>query len=92
MQKSREYERALAVQIIMFAPLAPHFASELWAGFCSAKHHLINESEVKLNKDVMEQDWPEIDINYKMELNLNVSSITYTYILYFIHINIYIFI
>lgn len=74
MQKSREYERALAVQIIMLAPLAPHFASELWAGFCSAKHHLINESEVKLNKDVMEQDWPEIDINYKMELNLNING------------------
>ncbi|XP_034191466.2 leucyl-tRNA synthetase, mitochondrial [Osmia lignaria lignaria] len=72
--KSREFERALAVQLIMLAPIAPHFASELWATFCSAKHHLINENEVKLDKDVMEQDWPEIDMEYNMILRINVNG------------------
>ncbi|XP_076233675.1 leucyl-tRNA synthetase, mitochondrial isoform X2 [Calliopsis andreniformis] len=74
LQKSREFERALAVQIIMLAPLAPHFASELWAAFCSAKLHLISESEVQLDKDVMEQVWPEIDMDYNMVLQLNVND------------------
>ncbi|KZC11763.1 putative leucine--tRNA ligase, mitochondrial [Dufourea novaeangliae] len=74
MQKSREFERALAVQIIMLAPVAPHFASELWAAFCSIEHHLINESEVKLDKDVMEQDWPDIDMDYRMVITLTVNN------------------
>lgn len=71
--KSREYERAIATQIIMLAPLAPHFASELWTAFCSIPHHLINKEEVLLDKDVLEQKWPEIDMNYKMTMNVYVS-------------------
>ncbi|XP_017888078.1 probable leucine--tRNA ligase, mitochondrial isoform X2 [Ceratina calcarata] len=74
MNKSREYERALAVQIIMLAPFAPHFASELWSAFCAAKHHLISEDEVDLDTDVMEQKWPEIDKNYNMTLEVRVNS------------------
>ncbi|KAL6422545.1 hypothetical protein ACFW04_010651 [Cataglyphis niger] len=81
LRKSREYERALAVQIIMLAPFAPHFASELWAIFCSVKHHLIDNNEVSLDKDVLEQKWPDIDMNYKLELNVYVSI----YILIFIY-------
>ncbi|KOC68609.1 putative leucine--tRNA ligase, mitochondrial [Habropoda laboriosa] len=77
MQKSREYERALAVQIIMLAPFAPHFASELWAAFSSVKHHLISENEVKLDKDVMEQSWPEIDNNYKLVLEIMINGARY---------------
>ena len=40
MSDSLQYERALGVQIIMLAPLAPHFASELWTAFVdnSSKH------------------------------------------------------
>nr|XP_033336368.1 probable leucine--tRNA ligase, mitochondrial isoform X1 [Megalopta genalis] len=74
MKKSREFERALAVQIIMLAPIVPHFASELWAGFCSVKHHLISENEVNLDKDVMEQTWPEIDMNYNMVIATLINS------------------
>ena len=33
MGASREYERGLGALIVMLAPLAPHFASELWAAF-----------------------------------------------------------
>ncbi|KAL6422541.1 hypothetical protein ACFW04_010651 [Cataglyphis niger] len=74
LRKSREYERALAVQIIMLAPFAPHFASELWAIFCSVKHHLIDNNEVSLDKDVLEQKWPDIDMNYKLELNVYMNK------------------
>ncbi|OAD55694.1 putative leucine--tRNA ligase, mitochondrial, partial [Eufriesea mexicana] len=77
MKKSREYERALAVQIIMIAPFAPHFASELWSAFSAAKYHLISEDEVKLDKDVMEQRWPEIDTNYKMSLKVKINGTSY---------------
>nr|XP_031829558.1 probable leucine--tRNA ligase, mitochondrial [Nomia melanderi] len=73
-QKSREFERALVVQIIMLAIVAPHFASELWAAFCSVKHHLINKDEVRLDKDVMEQSWPEIDMDYNMNLISTVND------------------
>ncbi|KAF3427915.1 hypothetical protein E2986_00179 [Frieseomelitta varia] len=74
MKKSREYERALATQIIMLAPFAPHFASELWSAFSTAKHHLIDKNEIELDKDVMEQKWPEIDINYKMAVEVRING------------------
>ncbi|XP_050463101.1 probable leucine--tRNA ligase, mitochondrial isoform X1 [Cataglyphis hispanica] len=74
LRKSREYERALAVQIIMLAPFAPHFASELWAIFCSVKHHLIDNNEVSLDKDVLEQKWPDIDMDYKLILNVYMNK------------------
>ncbi|KAG7210757.1 hypothetical protein KM043_012251 [Ampulex compressa] len=77
MAKSHQFERALVVQIIMLAPLAPHFASELWAGYCSAKHHLIDENEIKMDKDVLEQEWPRIDADYMMTLHIHVSCILY---------------
>lgn len=38
LQESIQYERALGVQIIMLAPLAPHFASELWSAFVDNAH------------------------------------------------------
>jgi len=73
LRKSREFERALAVQIIMLAPFAPHFASELWAIFRSAKYHLINNTEVDLDKDLFEQKWPDIDKDYNLVMKVYVS-------------------
>lgn len=84
MKKSREYERALAVQIIMLAPFAPHFASELWSAFSMVKHHLIDKNEIELDKNVMEQRWPEIDINYKMAVEVRVSTVFKIFIILFI--------
>ncbi|KYQ56523.1 putative leucyl-tRNA synthetase, mitochondrial [Trachymyrmex zeteki] len=72
--KSREFERALAVQITMLAPFAPHFASELWAIFCSAKYHLIDNTEVDLNKPIFEQKWPDIDMDYNLVMNVYVNK------------------
>jgi len=33
---SVQFERALALQLVMLAPMAPHFASELWAAASAA--------------------------------------------------------
>jgi len=57
----------------MLAPFAPHFASELWTIFCSAKYHLIDNTEVDLNKTIFEQKWPDIDMDYNLVMNVFVS-------------------
>lgn len=74
LERSPQFERALATQIIMLAPLAPHFASELWAGFCSAPHRMSNDGTIQWDKDVMEQNWPEIDMDYKMRLKIFMNA------------------
>ncbi|KAF7987914.1 hypothetical protein HCN44_003777 [Aphidius gifuensis] len=72
---SRDLERALATQIIMLAPIAPQFASELWAGFCSAPYHLANDDPfIQLDKDVLEQSWPALDMDYKMNVDIMISG------------------
>ncbi|XP_066597443.1 leucine--tRNA ligase, mitochondrial [Prorops nasuta] len=73
MTKSIQFERALATQIIMLAPVTPNFASELWAGFCSIPNLQISK-EVNLDKDVLEQKWPEVDWEYMMKLWVNVNG------------------
>lgn len=35
-QHSVEFEEALAVLVMMVAPMAPHLASELWTGLCQS--------------------------------------------------------
>ena len=69
-----QFERALACLIIILAPMAPHFASELWSGFVSAPYR-INTSSKEINWDqgVLEQTWPEVDSNYHLELVCMVS-------------------
>ncbi|XP_011497223.1 PREDICTED: probable leucine--tRNA ligase, mitochondrial [Ceratosolen solmsi marchali] len=81
-ERSRAFERALAVQIIMLAPLAPHFASELWAGFCSAPYRI--SDDVLWDADVLEQRWPEIDPDYLVKVfvvinNCDIEIIRYPY-------------
>jgi leucyl-tRNA synthetase len=71
-ERSREFERTLALQIIMLAPLAPHFASELWAGFCSAPHRI--SEDILWDADVLEQRWPEVDPDYHVKVYLIVST------------------
>ncbi|KAL3275446.1 hypothetical protein HHI36_020207 [Cryptolaemus montrouzieri] len=72
---SLQFERALATQIILLAPMAPHFASELWAGFLQAPNRLNNSDEIYWNKTVLEQKWPETDYNYNLELVCQVNGI-----------------
>ncbi|XP_037807422.1 probable leucine--tRNA ligase, mitochondrial [Lucilia sericata] len=71
----KHYERALAAQIIMLAPMAPHFASELWSKFASAPQRLnTSATELQWDKDVLSQQWPEIDQNYQLDLAIKVNG------------------
>lgn len=66
---SLQFERALACQIVLLAPMAPHFASELWSGFTSASNRLNNSNnEILWDKTVLEQKWPVLDNNYNLDL------------------------
>lgn len=70
-----QFERALACQIIVLAPMAPHFASELWSGFVSAPNRINSSTkEIKWDQGVLEQTWPEVDFNYCLELVCMVST------------------
>lgn len=72
--KSPQYERALAAQIILLAPMAPQFASELWSGFLIAENRLNADSDINWNASVLEQIWPSIDLDYKLELVCQVNG------------------
>lgn len=62
LQHSVEFEEALAALVIMTAPMAPHLASELWAGLCSVKNPL---SPLLLRGgNVLQQPWPIVDPEY----------------------------
>lgn len=71
---SKQFERALATQIIMLAPMAPHFASELWSGFISAPNRLNDSTEISWDKSVFDQKWPESDMDYKLDLVCQVNG------------------
>lgn len=70
---SPQYERALASQIIMLAPMAPHFSSELWSKFVTVPHRLnASTPELQWERDVLAQRWPDIDADYKLDLTIKV--------------------
>uniref|UniRef100_A0A8C6T8B9 leucine--tRNA ligase n=1 Tax=Neogobius melanostomus TaxID=47308 RepID=A0A8C6T8B9_9GOBI len=58
---SVEFEEALAALILMTAPMAPHLASELWAGVCQIQNPL---SPLLQKGDVLQQPWPTVDPEY----------------------------
>ncbi|XP_042213809.1 probable leucine--tRNA ligase, mitochondrial isoform X1 [Homarus americanus] len=67
---SEEYELTLGTLIIMIAPLAPHFASELWAGFCS----VATSPHIKKDLPLIQQQWPEVDHDYCLPLKYSVPG------------------
>ncbi|XP_044270469.1 probable leucine--tRNA ligase, mitochondrial [Tribolium madens] len=73
--KSLQFERALAAQIILLAPMAPHFASELWSGFVSAPDRLNQSGEIDWEKPVLEQRWPTLDDRYNLDLVCKVNGV-----------------
>lgn len=75
MRYGKQYERALASQLIMLAPMAPHFASELWLKFATAPHRLnATSAELQWEEDVLSQKWPEIDQNYQLDLAIRING------------------
>lgn len=72
----KQYERALSAQIIMLAPFAPHFASELWSRFISAPNRVTKKSDyINWNVDVFDQQWPKVDSHHKIEFNVKVNNL-----------------
>uniref|UniRef100_A0A8C9Y4V2 leucine--tRNA ligase n=1 Tax=Sander lucioperca TaxID=283035 RepID=A0A8C9Y4V2_SANLU len=61
-QHSVEFEEALAAMVMMTAPMAPHLASELWAGLCQVKNPL--SPLLQRGGDVLQQFWPTVDPEY----------------------------
>lgn len=75
----KNYERALATLIVMLAPMAPHFASELWARFRYASHRACPESEfIDWNAGVLSQKWPKVDANHKVSLTFKANNVIIT--------------
>ncbi|XP_058823698.1 leucine--tRNA ligase, mitochondrial [Topomyia yanbarensis] len=72
---SRQYERAIAAQIIMLAPMAPHFASELWEQFVALPHRLNpNSDEINWDGGLFDQNWPVVDGDYSLDLTFKVNG------------------
>uniref|UniRef100_A0A6I8NGT6 leucine--tRNA ligase n=1 Tax=Ornithorhynchus anatinus TaxID=9258 RepID=A0A6I8NGT6_ORNAN len=57
---STEFEDALASLCIMTAPMAPHIASELWAGLAHVQNKLC--THYNWEADVLLQPWPTADL------------------------------
>lgn len=56
--------------------MAPHFASELWSQFLAIPNRInVNSKEIKWDQDVLEQCWPLVDIDYKLDLIFKVFSL-----------------
>ncbi|KAG8260114.1 leucyl-tRNA aminoacylation [Homalodisca vitripennis] len=67
-----EFERALAMQVVALAPIAPHFSAELWAGLATSAG-LKTTSEFNWSRPAHLQAWPCLDSDYKRELTCSVS-------------------
>lgn len=77
---SPEYEIALANLIIMLAPIAPHFASELWAKFLAIPNRAESkatdgQTSIDWTKDVLEQSWPVVSKNFQYWLDIKVKNL-----------------
>ncbi|XP_053672399.1 leucine--tRNA ligase, mitochondrial [Anopheles nili] len=74
----RQYERALAAQIIMLAPMAPHFAAELWEQLVTAPYRvdqgLLGASDVRWDGGVFDQQWPAIDEEFPLDLTFKING------------------
>ncbi|CAH1783237.1 unnamed protein product [Owenia fusiformis] len=66
---SSEYERMLSELVVMVAPMAPMFASELWEGMKSA-NHISNCQDWE--SPVLSQNWPKIDETANGHLYISV--------------------
>ena len=75
MRESLQFERALGAQIIMLAPLAPHFASELWSGFV--------DHAAKKSTDF---EWVSLQIKSSIDKEKNENRNGKRHNLYYFHV------
>lgn len=71
----KEFEAALATQLILLAPLAPHFASECWYRLSSCPNRPDDQRLlIDWNEDVLQQKWPEVDGDYNLDFTIYVNG------------------
>jgi leucyl-tRNA synthetase len=69
------FERALVAQILMLAPMAPHFASELWCQLQAMPHRLnVDTAEIQWDRGVFDQPWPVVDKHFKLDYTMKVNG------------------
>ncbi|CAG5132754.1 unnamed protein product, partial [Candidula unifasciata] len=68
---SKAYERALADLVVMLSSMAPHFASELWAGLADVAQFETHQ----WNLPVLEQAWPQLDDDFLMPLVCKINDV-----------------
>ena len=61
-----EYQRSLGTSLIALAPIAPHFAAEMWERFSKVPRKLGDEFEWE--RSVFQQTWPELDDTYNLKI------------------------
>jgi len=63
-----EFQHLLGSILILLAPIAPHFTSELWAGLRTVpvKH----SQDLDWNAGLFQQTWPEVDPTYNMPIKV----------------------
>ena len=71
---SGEFQKALATAIILLAPMAPHFCSELWSGLAQGVPVKHCQDDFHWEKSVFHQPWPELDANYNLKLIVNKND------------------
>ncbi len=75
MAHGEQYERALSAQIIMLAPFAPHFSSELWSRFIAAPNRVNDKSEyICWSEDVFGQKWPRVEAHHKVKFLVKINN------------------
>ncbi|XP_034237398.1 probable leucine--tRNA ligase, mitochondrial [Thrips palmi] len=72
---SPKFEEAMAMLITTLAPMAPHFASELWRGLALAPRLVESSSGINWGKPVLHQPWPQLDPEYHLPVTIYIKSI-----------------
>lgn len=72
---SGEFQRGLFTAIMLLAPMAPHFSSELFAGLTTglSKKHFF-DGQIDWEKSLFHQKWPELDENYNLKFNIKLNG------------------
>lgn len=60
---------------ILFKLFTPHLAAEYWAALCSVP--AFNSHAVRMDKEINEQPWPQVDSDANIDFMINVIFFLY---------------
>ncbi|VBB28511.1 unnamed protein product [Acanthocheilonema viteae] len=73
-RRSEQVERCVHALVIMLQLFTPHLAAEYWAALCSVP--AINSHAVRLDKEVNEHPWPQVDPDANIDFMINVGKLS----------------